>query len=42
VTESLPEDHETTLSGGVPGPSGTGAETEAGADPAAPEEPEDD
>jgi hypothetical protein len=42
VTEPLPDDHDTTLSQGVPGPSGTGTKTTAGADPAAPEEPEDD
>ena len=29
---------ETTLSAGVPGPSGTGEDTDAGADPAAPSE----
>ncbi len=29
-------DDETTLSAGVPGPSGTGEETDAGADPDAP------
>lgn len=29
------EDNETTLFAGVPGPSGTGTQTDAGADPAA-------
>lgn len=31
---------ETTLGAGVPGPSGTGEQTDAGADPDAPTEPE--
>lgn len=34
-----PGEDETTLSGGVPGPSGTGEQTEAGADPDAPHAP---
>lgn len=33
---STPADDETTLAAGVPGPSGTGEQTTAGADPDAP------
>lgn len=32
----VPDEDETTLGAGVPGPSGTGEHTDAGADPAAP------
>ena len=35
-TGSAPRDDETTLAAGVPGPSGTGEKTTAGADPDAP------
>lgn len=35
--ESAPQDDETTLAAGVPGPSGTGEATDAGADPSAPD-----
>ena len=34
-----PGDDETTLGAGVPGPSGTGEQTDAGADPSAPTSP---
>ena len=35
-TDAPREDNETTLAAGVPGPSGTGEKTTAGADPDAP------
>jgi hypothetical protein len=38
----VPGEDETTLGAGVPGPSGTGEQTDAGADPEAPTRPTTD